>query len=51
MPLDNIHHYRHSAGITISQPRFPTPELGVEAYPYMRPAEVRVFAIAIGVWI
>ena len=42
MPLDNTHHYRHTQGGTISRLRFPTPELGVEGYPYMGPAEVRV---------
>ena len=42
MPLDNTRRYRHTRGGTISRPRFPTPELGVEGYPYMGPAEVRV---------
>ena len=51
MPLDNVCRYRHSAGLTISQPHFPTPELGVQGYPYMCPVEVRVFTIAIGVGI
>ena len=42
MPLDNTRRYRHTRGGTISHPRFPTPERGVEGYPYMGPAEVRV---------
>ena len=35
MPLDNTRRYRHTRGGTISRPRFPTPERGVEGYPYM----------------
>ena len=42
MPLDNTCRYRHTRGGAITRPRFPTPERGVEGYPYMEPAEVRV---------
>ena len=42
MPLDNTRHYRHTRGGTISRPRFPIPERGVEGLPYMGPAEVRM---------
>ena len=42
MPLENTRRYRHACGEAISRPRFPTLELGVEGYPYMGPAEVRV---------
>ena len=42
MPLDNTRRYRHVRGGAISRLRFPTPERGVEGYPYMGPAEVRV---------
>ena len=45
MPLENTRLYRHARGHTISHPRFPTPELGVEGYPYERPAEVRVLLV------
>ena len=40
MPLDNTRRYRHTRGGAITRPRFPTPERGVEGYPYMGPAEV-----------
>ena len=42
MPLDNTRRYRHTRGGTISRPRFPIPERGMEGLPYMGPAEVRV---------
>ena len=42
MPLENTRRYRHTRGGAITRPRFPTPERGVEGYPYMGPAEVRV---------
>ena len=49
MPLDNTRRYHHTRGGTISRPRFPTPELGVEGNPYMGPAEVRVVFQVVGV--
>ena len=42
MPLDNTRRYRHTRGGTISRPRFPIPERGMEGLPYMGPAEVRI---------
>ena len=39
MPLDNSRRYSTN-GLTITRPRFPTPDLGVEGYPYMNLAEV-----------
>ena len=45
MPLENTHRYRHARGHTVSRPRFPTPEWGIEGYPYERPTEVRVLLV------
>ena len=42
MPLENTRRYRCARGGAISRPHFPTPERGVEGYPYMGPAKVRV---------
>ena len=49
MPLENTRRYHHTRGGAISRPRFPIPERGVEGYPYMGPAEVRLVFQVVGV--
>ena len=49
MPLENTCRYRHARGKAISHPCFPAPELGIEGYPCMEPAEVRVVFQVVGI--